>query len=79
MPERTTMKANLHPGARVKYRAEFLRSIGCYTGALPFARGTITALVNLGSQTTLADVAWDRPGVPGRVNVANLMPAGSPG
>lgn len=42
-------------GDRVQYAAEFLRNIGCLTGDLPFARGTVTTLVPLG-EITLAEV-----------------------
>lgn len=42
---------------------------------MPHARGTITGLVPLGKgpdATILADITWDRPGIPPRVNVGNL-------
>lgn len=58
-------------GDRVCYSKRFLQSTGQYTGDVPFARGTVTALVPLGS-TTLAEITWDTPELPERVNVANL-------
>jgi hypothetical protein len=69
-------KSTLQPGHSVTYGAEFLGCIGAYAGAPPLARGTVPGLVNPGPETTMADVAWDRPGVPGRGDVANLMRAG---
>lgn len=65
--------ALLSAGSRVKYRATFCRSIGAYTGAIPFARGRVTSLDSFGS-VALACVAWDDPSeLPARVNVANLI------
>jgi len=66
----------LQPGDRVAYSAQFLRSIGCQTGELPAARGTVEAIENLGS-TQLARIAWDTPGnLPQRVAAANLARVG---
>jgi hypothetical protein len=42
------------------------------TGDVPHARGTVPALVPLGKQTTLAELEWDTPDMPARVNVKNL-------
>ena len=58
-------------GDAVAYSKAFLQSIGCYTGDMPQARGKVTALVPIG-QTVLAEIEWDRPDLPGRVNVKNL-------
>ena len=59
-------------GDTVAYSAAFLRSIGTYTGDMPRARGTVTALVPVGSHVTLAEIDWDLPDLPTRVNVKNL-------
>jgi hypothetical protein len=61
----------LKPGDRVAYASRFLKNTGQHTGDIPFARGTITGLTPMG-QTQLANVAWDREGIPGKVLVANL-------
>jgi hypothetical protein len=58
-------------GDTVAYSKAFLQSIGTYTGHMPQARGKVTGLVPLG-QTVLAEVQWDLPDLPGRVNVKNL-------
>jgi hypothetical protein len=44
---------------------------GQYTGDVPQGRGVVTALVPLGD-TTLAEIEWNNPELPKRVNVANL-------
>ena len=62
----------IRPGDRVRYRAAFLRSCGMYTGDVPFARGTVTELITLSGDCVLAQIDWDTPDVPVRVNVANL-------
>lgn len=59
-------------GDRVAYSKRFLQSTGQYTGDVPHARGTVAALVPLGKDTTLAEIAWDTPDLPTRVNVKNL-------
>jgi hypothetical protein len=60
-------------GQRVQYRAEFLRSIGAYTGPLGPAKGRVESIRPLGS-TSLAVVAWDGnpDDVPTKVNTDNL-------
>ena len=58
-------------GDRVCYSRTFLQSTGQYTGDTPQGRGVVTALVPLGG-TTLAEIEWNIPDLPGRVNVANL-------
>jgi hypothetical protein len=59
-------------GDRVAYSKGFLRSTGQYTGDMPAAKGIVTALVPLGTETTLAEIEWDKPDLPARVNVKNL-------
>ena len=68
---------SIQVGDRVAYSAKFLRSIGCYSGDMPHARGTVTALQPLG-QTTLAVVDWNTDEIPRRVNTANLAKVGTP-
>jgi hypothetical protein len=61
----------LQVGDTVAYSKQFLNSISCYTGDMPQARGKITALIPIG-EVTLAEIAWDLPDLPSRVNVKNL-------
>ncbi len=60
-------------GDKVAYSAKWLRSVGIFTGPLPFARGEVVALEKLSTETTLAQVKWDRAGVPEKVNIRNLV------
>lgn len=60
-------------GDAVAYSKQFLRSISCFTGDLPFARGRVTALIPLGTEITLAEIDWGQPDIPTRVNVKNLV------
>ena len=62
-------------GDKVRYRTQFLRSIGCYTGPLPFARGEITTVKTHGSSFTLATIKWIKGDAPETVNVFNLEKA----
>lgn len=59
-------------GDTVAYSKGFLRSTGQYTGDAPHARGKVTALIPLGKDVTLAEIAWDTHDLPKRVNVRNL-------
>ena len=61
----------LQVGDAVAYSKQFLQSISCFTGDMPHAKGTITALVVIG-EVTLAEIAWNLPDLPERVNVQNL-------
>lgn len=73
------MKTTYKVGDKVAYSAKFLRSIGCYTGDMPQARGVITALGEISrGGTVIATIEWDRAGdCPEKVNVANLARVGS--
>jgi hypothetical protein len=62
----------LKVGDKVAYSKAFLQSTGSYTGDIPHARGKVTGLISIG-ETTLAEIAWDRPDMPTRVNVKNLV------
>ena len=59
-------------GDKVAYSKAFLQSTGSYAGDIPHARGEVTALFSLG-EVTLAEIAWDTPEMPARVNVKNLV------
>ena len=59
-------------GDTVGYSKAFLQSTGQYTGDAPFARGKVLALHQLGQDTILAEIEWDKPDLPTRVNVRNL-------
>lgn len=64
----------MNVGDRVKYSRAFLRSIGAISGAMPFAKGTITALDSFGGSFDLVSITWDGgEDLPGRVNVKNLV------
>jgi hypothetical protein len=62
----------LKVGDIVAYRRQFLQSVSCFTGDIPRAKGKITALVPVGKELTLAEIEWDLPDLPTRVNVKNL-------
>lgn len=65
----------LRLGDRIKYASRWLRSVGAYTGPLPFARGRVVALKECGRQFVLATVEWDKgtdPDVPTLINAKNL-------
>jgi hypothetical protein len=61
----------LEHGDRVAYASRFLKNTGQHTGDIPLARGTITGFTPMG-QSQLANVVWDREGIPGKILVSNL-------
>jgi hypothetical protein len=65
-------------GDVVAYTATFLRSISCYKGDMSRVKGTVTALVELGRGSTLAEIERNLPDLPGRVHAANLCRVNSP-
>lgn len=66
---------SIKPGDRVAYSAQFLRSIGAYTGDLPHARGVVESVQVLGN-CQLVTVRWDDTELPGRVLACNLAKVG---
>jgi hypothetical protein len=61
-------------GETVAYSETFLDCNRQYANNMPGARGKVTALHYL-DKVTLADVEWDKPGLPKRVNIKYLVVA----
>ena len=59
-------------GDTVMYSKAWLRSTGQFTGDICFAKGKVTGLKTLGKELVLAEIEWDKPDLPERVNVKNL-------
>ena len=62
-------------GDKVAYSVQFLKSIGMSHSDMSRARGTITGLKTIGI-TVLAEIDWNDPEIPSRVNVVNLAKVG---
>jgi len=75
MSDWRTRSQPIQVGDIVGYSKAFLQSTGQYTGDAPFARGKVTSLHPLGTETILAEIEWDKPDLPSRVNVRNLSTA----
>jgi hypothetical protein len=67
----TKRNSPIQVGDTVGYSKPFLQSTAQYAGDVPHARGKVTALVPVGD-TLLAEIEWDTPDLPKRVNVKNL-------
>jgi hypothetical protein len=63
--------SNIQVGDRVAYKASFLRDTGQYTGSVPFARGVVESIKDLGS-LKIAQIDWGDPEIPSKVNIKNL-------
>lgn len=59
-------------GDTVAYSDSFLDRNSRYPNNMLAARGQVTALHYLDKGIILADVQWDKPGLPKRVNAKNL-------
>ena len=66
----------LQIGDNVAYSASFLRSISCYTGDIPAARGVVTNIKPLGDRQ-LITVDWGNEDIPPKVISGNLAKRGS--
>ncbi len=67
----TQRTAAIEAGDTVAYSKAFLQSTGQQTGDAPFARGQVKSVIPLGSML-LAEIEWNTPDLPQRVNVKNL-------
>jgi hypothetical protein len=68
-------KFSVNVGDKVAYSVQFLKSIGMSHSDMARARGTVTELSKLGSETTLARIDWNCD-MPERVNAQNLARVG---
>ncbi len=71
-----TNKQPIAIGDKVGYSRAFLKSTGMFTGDIPRAKGTVTALQPFGGGN-LATIDWDLPDIPPRVLDVNLARIGS--
>jgi hypothetical protein len=72
-PMRPTQE--IQPGDRVAYCGNFLARIGQDYPNVKRARGKVTALISIHKELTLAEICWDTPYLPKRVDVRNLVRA----
>jgi hypothetical protein len=59
-------------GDTVAYAQAFLDRHSQSSKAMPTAQGTVKALHRLQNGTILADIEWNKPRLPKRVNIKNL-------
>jgi hypothetical protein len=73
-----TTQDRIEAGDNVAYAQAFLDRHSQYPNGMPAAQGTVKQLHRLDNGTVLADIEWNKPGLPKRVNVKNLTKAQSP-
>lgn len=66
------MSHAIEVGDTVAYSDTFLDRQNLCPSDMPSAQGKVTVLHRLDSGVILADIAWNKPGLPKRVNVKNL-------
>jgi hypothetical protein len=71
MPSSGRTNLKLQIGDIVALNEMFVDRHSGYANSMPFARGKVTAMHHL-DKVILADIEWDRPGLPKRINVKNL-------
>ena len=60
-------------GDTVAYSKAFLQSVArLHRRPATVHHGNVTALISVGKDVTLAEINWNLPDLPGRVNVKNL-------
>ena len=67
----------IQAGDTVAYTQAFLDRNSRYPNGLAAAQGTVKALYRLDNGTVLADIDWNNPGLPKRVNIKNLCRLGT--
>jgi hypothetical protein len=70
--DQSEMSPRIAVGDSVAYTDSFLDRNSRYPSDMPTALGKVRALHYLDRGLILADIEWDRPGLPKRVNAKNL-------
>jgi hypothetical protein len=73
MTNQSRISTAIQVGDTVAYTATFIERHGPHLKDAQAAQGQVTALHNLESGGTLADIDWNKPGLPKRVNVKKLL------
>ena len=60
-------------GDTVAYSETFLHSIGQEFDNVKRARGRVTALITVHKELTMAEIDWDAPYLPKRVDIKHLI------
>ena len=66
------MSCKIEVGDTVAYSDTFIKRQNRYPTDMPSAQGKVKVLHRLDTGVILADIAWNKPGLPKRVNVKNL-------
>ncbi len=70
--KQTPMPHQIKVGDTVAYSDSFIKRQNRYPTDMPSAQGKVTVLHRLDGGVILADIEWNQPGLPKRVNVKNL-------
>lgn len=63
---------NLKVEDKVRFSTSFLRSIGCFLGEMPLAKGSIKKIKVLEAGCILAEIEWQNYDGSRKVNIKNL-------
>ena len=66
------MSCKIEVGDTVAYSDTFIKRQNRYPTDMPSAQGKVKVLHRLDNGVILADIAWNKSGLPKRVNVKNL-------
>jgi hypothetical protein len=73
VPDQSNMAHTILVGATVAYSHNFLDRQNQTVNNMQLAQGKVIALHRLHTGIILADIEWNMPGLPKRVNVKNLV------
>lgn len=73
MSDQSNMAHKIQVGASVAYSHNFLDRQNQTVNNMQLAQGKVIALHRLHTGIILADIEWNIPGLPKRVNVKNLV------
>jgi hypothetical protein len=74
MPNRIKTVPIIQPGDTVAFTPSYIERHSHYDNDIPAAQGKVIALHPLVSGDILAEIRWDKPSLPKRVNVKCLIP-----
>jgi hypothetical protein len=75
MSNRSKVSPAVQVGDTVAYTDSFIDRHSRYHNEMQSAQGKVKALHQLQSGSVLADINWNKPGLPKRVNIKNLTKA----
>ena len=75
MSNQSKIANGIQVGDTVAYSQSFIDRQHRYPDKMPSARGKVNVLHSLDKGIIMADITWNEPGLPKRVNIKNIVKA----